>query len=64
MNLSDRDTALMSAIISGDSAAARDLLAKGADLNVKDMAGLTALMWAAGNGHLDIVRAYSSPRRT
>ncbi|MDQ3256695.1 MAG: ankyrin repeat domain-containing protein [Acidobacteriota bacterium] len=54
----------MSAIISGDSAAARDLLAKGADLNVKDMAGLTALMWAAGNGHLDIVRAYSSPRRT
>ncbi len=42
MGFSDPNTALMSAIISGDSNAARDLLAKGSDPNVKDKAGLTA----------------------
>jgi ankyrin repeat protein len=41
----------------GDSAALERFLANGADVNAKDEHGFTVLMYAASNGHLDIVKA-------
>src|SRR5437773_440845 len=40
---------LMPAVRSGDRAAVRRLLAEGADVNGRNAAGATALMWAVGD---------------
>jgi uncharacterized protein len=40
----------------GDTAAVHALLDKGADLNTRDVFGLTALMRGALNGHTEVVR--------
>jgi hypothetical protein len=50
------DTTLMQAILSGDSAGARKLIAKGADVNAADKAGNTALQLAAGRGDEALTR--------
>jgi ankyrin repeat protein len=56
--LSVRDSAdatpLMSAVLYGDVATVKALLERGADPNVRNAAGTSALMWAAGNE--DMVR--------
>ena len=50
------DEQLIGAAKSGDLAAVKTLLAKGADVNAKDGDGLTALIAAAGEGQLEVVR--------
>jgi hypothetical protein len=52
----DNSTALVTAATKGDVAAAKSLLAGGADSNSHDTNGYSALNWAALNGHLDIAR--------
>jgi ankyrin repeat protein len=46
---------LITAAEKGDIAVMQTLLAKGADVDVKDNDGVTALMYAAQNGHKHIV---------
>ena len=48
--------ALLDAIRSGDPDEVKELLASGADANVKDGEGWTALMLVTVKGHLDVVR--------
>src|SRR5918999_2338748 len=48
-------TPLVDAVKSGDSAAAVALLAKGADVNVAEPDGTTALHWAVHRGDVDLV---------
>lgn len=36
----------------------RILVDKGADINIKDKNGRTALMWAIENGHSDVVQVF------
>jgi hypothetical protein len=50
------ETWLMEAARSGQASTVRDLLARGAEVNDKDLGGQTALMKAAGNGHTAVVR--------
>jgi hypothetical protein len=69
----DNSAALVTAATKGDVAAAKSLLAGGADSNSHDANGYSALNWAARNGHLDIARllidqgadvnAHANPRR-
>jgi len=47
---------LMHASKEGNIAQVNALLAKGADVNVKDSHGLTALMLASQNGHSEVVK--------
>lgn len=54
-NTHDPDGALMRAVVNYDKAGAKESLESGADPNVTDKNGLTALMWAAGGGRLDLV---------
>jgi uncharacterized protein len=51
------DSLLLAAVERGDRAAALKLLAKGADPNVPGPDGTTAIMWAAANDDLELVRA-------
>src|SRR5688572_3462041 len=51
------DSPLVAAAECGDRAAALALLAKGADPNTPGADGTTAVMWAAANDDLDLVRA-------
>lgn len=51
-----RDTDLPQAGRSGDLQALRNLLALGLDVNARDAQGCTALLHAAGGGHLDKVQ--------
>jgi hypothetical protein len=53
---SEGETALMIAARNGKIARAKDLLARGAEVNEKDKSNQTALMKAAGNGHTAVVR--------
>ena len=50
------DAGLLAAARTGHSGTVRDLIAAGANLNVKDEHGNTALIEAARNGHDDVVR--------
>jgi ankyrin repeat protein len=47
-------TALTVAAERGDAAQVKRLITAGADVNEKDKAGYTALMWAARNGHTEV----------
>jgi ankyrin repeat protein len=48
---------LIAAATRGDDAAVQALLAKGAEVDAKDNGGMTPLMWASEEGHLDVVQA-------
>jgi ankyrin repeat protein len=52
----DANESLILAAMKGDAAAARDLLASGADVEATDIHSATALTWAAGLGHTAVVR--------
>ncbi|MGO9265654.1 MAG: ankyrin repeat domain-containing protein [Candidatus Binataceae bacterium] len=47
---------LTNAASSGDAPAVQALIDKGADVNAKNLAGTTPLIWASQNGHLDVVQ--------
>lgn len=47
---------LINACKKGDLKAVKTLIRSGADINSEDKSGVTALMWAAKNGHLEIVK--------
>jgi hypothetical protein len=51
------DSWFLDRVQAGDIDSARQGLAAGAAPNAKDANSVTALMWAAENGHLDVVRA-------
>src|SRR5687768_16980730 len=51
------DATLVTTVEGGDRAAALKLLAKGADPNTAGPDGTTAIMWAAANDDLELVRA-------
>lgn len=53
MNLSEP---LVGSALRGDMDSVTNLLAKGANVNAKDVDGNTALNWAAIKGHVDIIR--------
>ncbi|NCF69896.1 MAG: hypothetical protein GWP61_28460, partial [Chloroflexi bacterium] len=48
--------AFLDAAFNGDTKAVEDLLAEGADVNVKDGIGFTALFRAARSGHTETVK--------
>jgi ankyrin repeat protein len=51
------ETTLLDAAERGDRAGALQLLAKGANANAPGPDGTTAIMWAASNDDLELVRA-------
>lgn len=53
----DLNMDLVNAARNGDTAAVKSCLAKGADVNAKNLAGMTALGCAAKKGHLSAVEA-------
>lgn len=55
-------TALTVAAERGDTALVKQLIAAGANVNEKDKAGYTALMWAARNGHAEVAAALVEAR--
>ena len=54
--LSDKDAELIEAAEKGDLSAVSAALANGADVNAKNIKGLTALMKASIEGHADVVK--------
>ena len=48
-------TALMSAALNGHAGVVKVLLDKGADVNVKDISGRTALKYAESKDHQDVI---------
>jgi uncharacterized protein len=48
--------ALIKAVYRGDTNAVEHMVAKGADVNVKDKDGITALMWASTLGHTETAK--------
>jgi outer membrane protein assembly factor BamB len=52
----DVNADLLAAAKKGDAAAVKKLIADGADVNAKTPYGVTALLQAAGKGHLEIVK--------
>ncbi len=58
------ETALMIAANSGNVTAVKELIAAGADVNATEPAkGQSALMWAAAEGHADVVQVLIEARR-
>jgi len=55
--LKTEDAALIASARTGHAGTVRDMIASGANVNVKDEHGNTALIEAARNGHNDVVRA-------
>jgi ankyrin repeat protein len=55
-NLKTEDAALIASARTGHSGTVRDMIASGANVNVRDERGNTALIEAARNGHDDVVR--------
>jgi uncharacterized protein len=54
--LKTEDAALIASARTGHAGTVRDMIASGANVNVKDEHGNTALIEAARNGHDDVVR--------
>ena len=54
--LKTEDAGLLAAARTGHSGTVRDMIASGANVNVRDEHGNTALIEAARNGHDDVVR--------
>jgi ankyrin repeat protein len=54
--LTDAETELLAAAFRGDNEAVRDLLAKGVNVNIKDVEGRTPLTEAAWNGHSETIK--------
>jgi len=54
--LTEAETELLAASFRGDNEAIRDLLAKGVNVNVKDVDGRTPLTEAAWNGHSEAIK--------
>ncbi len=52
----DVNADLWAAAKKGDAAAVKELIGKGADVNAKTPYGVTALLHAAGQGHLEVVK--------
>ena len=46
----------LKSVKSGDYAEVKRLIAEGADVNAENKKGSTALMWASGEGHPEVVR--------
>eukprot|EP00439_Symbiodinium_sp_Y106_P060567 s1533_g8.t6 len=55
-------TPLHAAITSGDVAVLSVLLEDAANVNARDLGGFTALMWAAGRGNAEVVKALLTAR--
>jgi ankyrin repeat protein len=55
-HVGDINSILIDAARDDDADILQSLLDAGADINAKDTAGYTALMWAAGLGHTDTVK--------
>lgn len=55
-------TVLLLSIIRGHTNTVKELLDKGADINARDKDGYTALMWATGIGHDQIVELLQNAR--
>lgn len=55
--MKQEDAALMAAARTGHAGTVRDMIAAGANVNLKDEHGNTPLIEAARNGHDDVVRA-------
>jgi uncharacterized protein len=55
--MKQEDAALLAAARTGHAGTVRDMIAAGANVNVKDEHGNTPLIEAARNGHDDVVRA-------
>ena len=53
----DLNADLLKAVKEGQTEAVKALIAQGADVNAKDLRGMTALMWAALGGHTEAVKA-------
>lgn len=61
INLQNRDygyTALILATLNGRTGIAKELINKGAGVNIQKANGLTALMYAAASGHTEIVKEF------
>jgi ankyrin repeat protein len=56
--LSTSGEQLIDAGISGCLVAVRNLLDDGIDMNWKNTLGYTALMWASGKGHVEVVKLF------
>ena len=56
----DLDDALMDAVYEGNLAKVKELVENGADVNLTNKKGYTALMYASENGHTDIVEFLKS----
>jgi ankyrin repeat protein len=52
-------TPLMAAAYGGNAQMVATLIAKGADLNARDRLKKTAMVYAAGEGHTEIVHSFS-----
>lgn len=53
MAIANSTTLLLNAAESGDAAALSKALQSGADVDAKNLGGLTAMLWAAIGGHVD-----------
>lgn len=60
--IADNVQDLIDAAGRGDISSVKALFDKGADVNVKDEDGGTALMWASRNSHTDVVQLRKKSR--
>jgi ankyrin repeat protein len=53
---SNEDSALLKAVLNNEKAKVMEAFSNGADVNAKDNRGLTAVVYASGNGNLELVK--------
>ena len=58
----DNDLQLLEAAKNGDFNEVRQLIEQGANVNVRGEHGMTPLLWASCNGHLDTTALISSQK--